>query len=172
MAFSNFGLIDSGGAGIRHAFRALYGVLLDQLWVACQAQSKIPEGVDLTLACSSRETLVPCAGWIILFPKPVSITTESKRLIKQGKLLKRPEKEEAEKQAYIVNYFPIASVGQTFSKVKVKFEIWCNFLFQAEHSADSIAMFAVKGNDETEVKENLFKAKKWYEDNSEWELHQ
>lgn len=30
-------------------------------------------------------------------------------------------------------------------------------------------MFIVKGNDEPDVKDNLFKAKTWYIDNSEWE---
>jgi len=130
-----------GGAGIRHVIEAQFGILLDKVWVQYQSQDRIAYP-ELEQTYDTKKPKYPSTGWIILFPE-------------NGKLVQRPEKEEADSLDYILKYFPISPTG-TIHK-------------EATHSADAIAQFIVKGSSEEDVKKNLLEAFNWYKNNSKWE---
>jgi len=86
-----------------------------------------------------KEYLNTLLGWTIMYPN-------------KGKLVSLPKECPLD---YVVKYFPIGNIGQTYEK--------------ATHSADAISQFVVKGNTENECQENIFNSMNWFNQNSVWE---
>jgi len=130
-----------GGAGIRYAIEAQFEMLLDEIWVQAQCNDPI-KCSTLDVNWENRNPRHPSVGWIIIYPQC-------------GKLVKRPGKDEAATLDYVLQYFPIASLGSVYDS--------------ATHSADAVAQFIVKGNSEEETQENLIKAFEWFNNASKWD---